>query len=60
MPTPPKAVAAADAFNRVRREIVILFLPATSMFVFVRLKALAVWSSCPGCPVKPFHCATKG
>jgi hypothetical protein len=36
MLTPPNAVAAADAFNSVRREIVILFLPTTSLFAFVR------------------------
>jgi hypothetical protein len=35
---PPNAVAAADAFNRVRREIVILFLPGASLFVLVSLK----------------------
>jgi hypothetical protein len=38
MLTPPNAVAAADAFNSVRREIVILFLPTTSLFAFVRRK----------------------
>jgi hypothetical protein len=40
MPMPPKAVAAADAFNKVRREIVILFLPAMSSFAFVMSKTL--------------------